>query len=157
MAATLPAFSEALGIAKAMAASNIPYFLSFVIRNNGMLLDGTPLNQAIEEIDAKIPVPPTGYFVNCVHAIVLLSGFAAARIQERNLAGRIVGFQANTSAKSPEELDGLEELESEEPQSFANQMLEVYRKYQIPILGGCCGTDTRHMECLAIKLKGISV
>ncbi len=156
MAATLPALSEALGLARAMATAKIPYFLSFVIRKNGRLLDGTPLDQAIEKIDTNTPVPPTGYFVNCVHPKVLLSALDVAGFQKGNSIERIVGFQANTSAKSPEELDGLEELESEEPEIFGSLMLKVYKKYQIPILGGCCGTDTRHMEYLAKKLKGIS-
>ena len=52
-----------------------------------------------------------------------------------------MGFQANTSAKSPEDLDGIEELESEDPEIFGRLMLEVYEKYRMPILGGCCGTD----------------
>ncbi|MCH8126038.1 homocysteine S-methyltransferase family protein [candidate division KSB1 bacterium] len=156
MAATLPALSEALGIARAMAVAKIPYFLSFVIRKNGRLLDGTPLDQAIEKIDTNTPVSPTGYFVNCVHPKVLLSAFDAVGIQKGNLAERIVGFQANTSPKSPEDLDGIEELESEDPEIFGSLMLEVYEKYRMPILGGCCGTDARHMESLAKKLKGIS-
>lgn len=152
-AATLPAFPEALGIARAMAVSKIPYFLSFVITQNGTLLDGTPLDQAIGKIDTNTSTPPTGYFVNCVHPKVLLLGLDAIGEIVHNFAERILGFQANASAKSPEELDGLEELDSEEPEIFASLMLEVYEKYRIPILGGCCGTDTRHVECLAQKLK----
>ena len=54
-AATLPALSEAQGIATAMAKHGLPYILSFVIRRDGTLLDGTPLAQAIETIDDTTP------------------------------------------------------------------------------------------------------
>jgi len=62
---------------------------------------------------------------------------------------RLIGLQANTSKRSPEELDGLEQLEGETPEAFAEQMLEVHRQHGTRILGGCCGTDDRHIRCLA--------
>jgi homocysteine S-methyltransferase len=152
-ATTLPAFSEASGLAAAMAATNLPYILSFVIRGSGALMDGTPLSQAIEEIDASVSRPPTGYAVNCVHPTILLEGLAQAGFEERSLTERIVGFAANTSAKSPEELDGLAELDTETADRLAELMRVVSKRYHIPILGGCCGTGTEHIECLAVQLK----
>ncbi len=95
---TLPAFSEAYGIAAAVAKTNLPYILSFVIRGSGALLDGTPLHQAIEEIDATLVRPPTGYAVNCVHPTIFLEGLTQEEIEKRSLTERIVGFAANTSA-----------------------------------------------------------
>jgi homocysteine S-methyltransferase len=152
-AMTLPAFSEADGIAAAVTKTNLPYILSFVIRGSGALLDGTPLHQAIEEIDATLARPPTGYAVNCVHPTILLEGLTQEEIEKRSLTERIVGFAANTSAKSPEELDGLEEIDAEEPDRFAELMRAVYDQYHIPILGGCCGTGTDHIESLAGQFK----
>ena len=149
MAATLPAFSEAHGMATAMAATGRPYVLSFVLRRDGALLDGTLLRHVIEEIDATVARPPTGYFVNCVHPTVLHAALIAGEIEERGLLDRLIGFQANTSARSPEELVHLEELETEEPTTFAASMLQIHQRFDIPILGGCCGTDTRHIERLA--------
>jgi homocysteine S-methyltransferase len=155
-ATTLPAFSEASGLAAAMAKTNLPYILSFVIRGSGALLDGTPLYQAIEDIDATVSRPPTGYAVNCVHPTILLKGLVQEEIEGRSLTERIVGFSANTSTKSPEELDGLAELDTESPDRLAELMGVVSRQYHIPILGGCCGTGTEHIECLAIQLKASS-
>lgn len=152
-AATLPASSEAHGIAAAMARTNLPYVLSFVIRRGGTLLDGTPLHQVIEEIDATLARPPTGYAVNCVHPTILMEGLTRDEIERRSLTERIVLFSANTSAKSPEELDGLDELDTEGPATFAELMRAVYEQFHIPILGGCCGTGTDHIECLAGQLK----
>ncbi len=153
IAATLPAFSEAHGIATAMARTDLPYILSFVIRRSGTLLDGTPLHQAIEEIDGTLAQPPTGYAVNCVHPTVLTEGLIQDQIERRSLNERIVRFSANTSAKSPEKLEGMDELDTQEPDTFAELMQAVYERFHIPILGGCCGTGTDHIECLAGQLK----
>jgi homocysteine S-methyltransferase len=78
-ASTLPAFGEAQGMAAAMARTGLPYMLSFVIRPEGTLLDGTTLENAIEAIDSTLPEPPTGYAVNCVHPIVLQEGLTILR------------------------------------------------------------------------------
>jgi homocysteine S-methyltransferase len=151
-AATLPAFSEALGIARAMATTGLPYILSFVIRDNGTLLDGTPLHQAIQKIDAGVHRSPIGYAVNCVHPIVLIKGLTRDELAQRSLSNRLVGFSANTSAKRPEELDGLEDLETDEPEILGLLMQKVHQKYGTKILGGCCGTSTNHIEFIAKKL-----
>jgi homocysteine S-methyltransferase len=152
-AATLPALSEAQGIATAMAKLGLPYMLSFVIRRDGTLLDGTPLARAIETLDDTLPKSPTGYAVNCVHPTVFSDGLAALEKHGPALTKRILSFQANTSAKDPKELDGLGELETEKPEILAELMLRAHRQFHIPFLGGCCGTDTSHIECLASAHK----
>ena len=151
-AATLPAFSEALGIARAIATTGLPYILSFVIRDNGTLLDGTPLHQAIQKIDAEVHRSPIGYAVNCVHPTVLSKGLARDELAQRSLLNRLVGFSANTSAKRPEELDGLEDLDVDEPEIIGLLMQKVHQKYGTKILGGCCGTNANHIEFIAQKL-----
>jgi homocysteine S-methyltransferase len=152
-AATLPALSEAQGIATAMANQGLLYILSFVIRRDGTLLDGTPLGQAIETIDNTTPKPPTGYAVNCVYPTVFGDGMAALEKYNPALIKRILSYQANTSAKDPEELDGLGELETEKPEILADLMIQAYQRFHTPFFGGCCGTDTSHIECLASVYK----
>jgi homocysteine S-methyltransferase len=154
-AATLPALSEAQGIAKAMAKQGLPYILSFVIRRDGTLLDGTPLALAIETIDGTTPKSPTGYAVNCVHPAIFIDGLAALEKYSPALTQRILSFQANTSAKDPKELDALSELETEKPEILAELMLKAHRQFHTPFFGGCCGTDTSHIECLASAHKAI--
>ena len=145
LASTLPAAEEALGIARAMAPLGVPYLLSFIIAADGTLLDGTPLGEAIARIDAAVSPAPAAYMVNCVHTSV----FARAAPP-----GRVVGLQANTSRKNPRELEGLAELETEEPRIFAEGMAELQRRFGLRILGGCCGTDHRHIGALAERLAG---
>ena len=70
LAATLPAMSEAIGLAQAQAATGLPYVISFVARPEGTLLDGTPLKTAIATIDASVTPRPLAYLINCTHASV---------------------------------------------------------------------------------------
>jgi homocysteine S-methyltransferase len=152
-AATLPTFSEAHGIAHVMAKSGLPYILSFVVRPTGTLLDGIALRSAIELIDATVQPAPLGYGVNCVHPSVLAEALVAGQLAGTPLMARLVNFQANTSALPPAQLDNAPELLTADPAAFATQMAQVCRQFEIPIRGGCCGTDTRHMEQLARQMQ----
>ncbi len=78
IANTLPAVVEARGIADAFAATGLPYILSFVVRADGTVLDGTPLERAIDDIDAATASAPAGYGINCVHPSLLAEALAAA-------------------------------------------------------------------------------
>lgn len=149
MAATLPAFEEARGIAALMGESGIDWMLSFVIRPDGRLLDGTPLAVAIESIDAESASAPVGYSVNCVHPSVLASALPSLPPQARS---RLLSFQANTSRRPPEELDGLEALETEDPGLFADRLAAVGATAALRIVGGCCGAGPEQMEALAARL-----
>jgi S-methylmethionine-dependent homocysteine/selenocysteine methylase len=141
----VPALSEALGLARAMAACGLPIVISFVARRTGVLLDGTPLEVAIATIDDRVDPAPVGYMLNCVHPFVLASALAAQPAATR----RIIGLQANTSAREPEELDGATELETAEPGPFARELAAVTRAFGLRVVGGCCGTDAEHIDALA--------
>ncbi|MBI2214457.1 MAG: homocysteine S-methyltransferase family protein [Acidobacteria bacterium] len=148
VAATLPCLEEARGIASLLARSGVSWILSFVVRRNGTLLDETPLAEAIERIDDEVACAPLGYSINCVHPDV----FRAAVERAGEAASRIVALQANASALSPEELDGRESVEGDDPAAWAAAMLEAKRAASIPIVGGCCGTSPAHMRALAEAL-----
>lgn len=152
MAATLPALTEAVGVARAMALTGKPYIASFIVRRSGCLLDGTPLAAAIETIDGVVVPPPVFYLINCVHPAVFEEALAADERFRENQSSRLAGLQANTSVKSPEELDGLPELDQEEPQLFADAMMHACHRFRLRVLGGCCGTDARHIAALAARM-----
>ncbi len=156
VAKTLPAFPEALGIARRMAATEAPYILSFVVRRDGTLLDGTPLDEAVARIDNEIPRAPAHYNVNCVHASVFAAAMAATRARSPQDAARILGLDANTSAKTPEELEGLEELETEDPEDFGRNVWELNKSCGTVYLGGCCGSSTEHIEALARRGRAVN-
>lgn len=153
MAATLPAVLEARGMATALADLGIPYVISFVIGPDGAVLDGTPLHSAIDQIDSITQHPPLFYLINCVHPTVFDQALTREVNVSRSVQKRLLGIQANTSSKSPEELDGLEQLDGSDPESFAEELLALHHKFGIKVIGGCCGTDQRHIEAIA---EGVS-
>ena len=151
-AATLPAVSEAYGIASAISAHGIPYILSFVVRADGSILDGTPLHEAIDLIDSEIHPAPVFYMVNCVHPTIFEQAIVHNTAISENITDRILGFQANTSVKSPEELDELSYLDTSDPGEFADLMISLHNRFGIKVLGGCCGSDERHITEIAKRL-----
>jgi len=160
LAATLPALDEALGIADACAQTDCPYVLSFVLRPDGCLLDGTPLTEAIAEIDAR-EHPPAGYWINCTHPEVFAAGLREARAANASAAARVIGFQANTSPRDPSEYDALTSLETMRPADFAAALIALQAEFSLRVLGGCCGTRAAHIRALAggadFSPRGISI
>ena len=152
-ASTLPALTEAIGIAKAMSETKKDYVISFVIRDNGKLLDGTLLTDAIKIIDDSVLTPPLFYLTNCIHPDVLHNSFINLKDEDDILKKRLFGIQANASSKSPEELDTLENLDADSPVNWARGMVDLNKKYNLKILGGCCGTDARFISSIVELLK----
>jgi homocysteine S-methyltransferase len=152
LAATLPALSEATGLAKALAATGKPYIMSFVFRPEGTMLDGTPLKDAISIIDADVNPKPTAYMANCTHASIFKSAILHDTNSSSTVRKRVAGLLANTAALNPEELDDSEELVEEDPQIFGQSLAALHAEMGLKILGGCCGTDDRHIDNLAKRL-----
>jgi homocysteine S-methyltransferase len=148
-ASTLPALSEALGMARVFSSITSDYILSFVVRPNGTLLDGTSLHEAISTIDTHVDSPPIAYMINCVHPRVFETAVNDPLHSSAFVRNRILGLQANTSAKTPEELDGLLELDTADALPFAQEMDALRTSCGTRLLGGCCGTDARHISALA--------
>jgi homocysteine S-methyltransferase len=152
LAATLPALSEAIGLAQAQAATGLPYLISFVVRPSGTLLDGTPLKTAIASIDAAVSPQPLAYLINCTHASIFRNALMHKDNSAPHVRQRIIGLLANTAALSPEDLNESSELHEEAPEVFANNLAALRDELGMKILGGCCGTDDRHIERLATAL-----
>ena len=149
LASTMPEIHEALGMAEALASTGCPYLVSFIVRPSGCLLDGTPLDEAISRIEDQVVPRPLGYLVNCIHSSALDAALCTPPGHRALDTGRLLGLQANTSSKSPEELDGSEELEGEAPELFASGMCALRNRFGLRVLGGCCGTDAGHIAALA--------
>ena len=149
LATTLPNVMEAIGIAKAMEKTGVPYILSFVIDRNGLVLDGTDLWGAISLIDSETVHQPLCYMVNCSYPT-----FLHAEQQPKALFTRLLGFQANSSSLSHSELDDSAELQAEEVSGWVAEMLNLNREYGVKILGGCCGTDDTYLRSLIESNSG---
>lgn len=156
LASTLPALSESLGLARAQAATGLPYLISFVARPEGTLLDGTPLKDAITAIDAAVAPRPLAYLINCTHASVFSRAILHGTNSSPLVRERVIGLLANTAPLTPEELDDSAELMEEEPELFGRSVAALHGELGMKVLGGCCGTDSRHIECLARNLSGFT-
>lgn len=154
LAATLPAISEATGLAFALAATGKPYMVSFVVRPEGTLLDGTPLRDAIAIIDAAVTPRPLAYMINCTHASFARAALTHEVNSSPMVRQRVTGLLANTAALSPEDLNESVGLVEEDPEVFAESVAELHWTLGLKILGGCCGTDDRHIRSLAARLAG---
>ncbi|RII29961.1 MAG: homocysteine methyltransferase [Geobacter sp.] len=152
LASTLPALSEALGLAQAQAATGLDYMVSFVARPEGTLLDGTPLKDAIAAIDAQASPRPLAYLINCTHASIFRRALLHGDNSSPYVRERVVGLLANTASLSPEELNESVELVEEAPEVFGSMVAGLHRELGMKVLGGCCGTDDRHINCLAEML-----
>lgn len=144
IAETLPAMEEAIGIARALEKTGLPYFISFVISRDGRVLDGTALHTAIKIIDESTTQKPLGYMVNCVYP-----SFLNAENQPPRLYKRLVGCLANASSLDHCELDGADELQMENVEEWGELMLQLNQKHGVKVLGGCCGTNETHLQYIA--------
>jgi S-methylmethionine-dependent homocysteine/selenocysteine methylase len=140
---TIPALSEALGIARAAAQTNTPYIISFVISRQGKILDGTTLAEAIQTIDSSVSKPPIGYAVNCAHPSFLLP-----EKQDKSIFNRLIAFNANSSSLDHCDLENADCLHVDNIQEWGDQMLELNKKWGVKVLGGCCGSGVEHIEYL---------
>ena len=151
-AGIMPSLFEAAGLAEAADETNLPYIISFTIQKNGKLIDGTKISDAIAYIDENTRNKPLCYMTNCVHPKILFEALSQPFNQNAAVQKRFRGIQANTSPLSYAELDGSVDLKTSSPKDFADDMIRLSEIVPIKIWGGCCGTDDRHIECLAEKL-----
>ena len=149
----MPALSESIGMARAMENTSLPYIISFMIKKDGKLLDGTTINEAIRVIDNATNRNPLCYMTNCVHPNVVDEALSQTYNQTDIVKTRFKGIQANTSPLSPEELDNCCDLKTSDANSLAYDMLKLYKDFNLKIFGGCCGTDDTHMNEIAKRLN----
>jgi S-methylmethionine-dependent homocysteine/selenocysteine methylase len=150
---TLSTALEAVGMARGMALTGCPYAIGPVLDQHGHLPDGTPLETVIDTIDRAVTPRPVHYFINCTHPTVALAGLDAASARGGDIS-RVIGIKANGSTEAPTDLDGAQSVHSDPPNDWAGSMveLELRDRFGLRVLGGCCGTDGRHILALAIRL-----
>lgn len=150
IAETLPSVDEAVGIARAMEQTRLPYIISFVINRDGHVLDGSRLVDATCRIDSSTDRQPLGYMVNCAYPT-----FLHAATQPRELFSRLIGYQANASSLDHCDLDQADALEAEDVSEWGAAMLDLNRSHGVTILGGCCGTGPEHLRYLASEARTV--
>lgn len=144
-AITMTHAEEAIGIARAAQALDIPSVVSFTVETDGKLPSGQTLKDAIEQVDLATAEAPAYYMINCAHP----THFADVLTADGPWLTRIRGLRANASTLSHAELDQAEQLDDGDPVELGRQYRALLEQLnQINILGGCCGTDHRHVEAI---------
>lgn len=142
---TLTNIDEAIGIALAAKAHGMPCAISFTVETDGRIITGRTIQDAIESVDAATEGHPHYYMINCAHP----SHFEGALDHGSAWIQRIGGIRANASAMSHAELDNSDTLDAGDPPDFGRRYRAlVDRMPQIRVLGGCCGTDHRHIAAI---------
>lgn len=154
-AGIIPALPEAIGMARAMEQTNLPYIISFMLRDNGRLIDGTTIHDAILQIDNSVKIKPVCYMANCIHPNILYKALSCDFNNSLLVKKHFHGIQANTSDLSPEELDDSAELKCSNCMELAQSIRRLSEIISLKIIGGCCGTDDTHINQIAqdIALK----
>jgi len=142
---TLTYVEEAIGIVRAAAASGMPAAVSFTVETDGRLPTGQPLAEAIEQVDRETAGAAAYFMVNCAHPTHFLP-----TLEGPGPWHRVLGIRANASTKSHAELDESEELDDGDPAELAREYLAIGERLDhLTVLGGCCGTDHRHIASVA--------
>jgi S-methylmethionine-dependent homocysteine/selenocysteine methylase len=138
---TIPNITEAIGIALAAKAEGMPVVISFTVETDGRLPSGEMLQDAIEQVDATTDGTPAYYMINCAHPTHFADVLGA-----NSWTNRIRGVRANASTKSHAELDEATQLDEGNLEELGSRYLDlVDRLENLNVLGGCCGTDYRHV------------
>ncbi len=143
---------EAVGIVQAAKTAGMPVAISFTTETDGRLPSGTTLRDAIEATDETSAGYPAYYMINCAHPTHLREALAAAG----NWRDRIRGLRANASRRSHKELDESPDLDEGNPEELGQEYQELRGSLRnLSVVGGCCGTDHRHIAAIARALGGV--
>lgn len=142
---TMNNINEAIGIARAAKRLGMPCMIAFTVETDGRLVTGSTLREAIETTDRETGGYPLYYMINCAHP----THFAQALATGEAWLDRVLGVKANASAKSHAELDESETLDPGDPIDLGQRYSALRRAFPtMRILGGCCGTDHRHIAAI---------
>jgi S-methylmethionine-dependent homocysteine/selenocysteine methylase len=143
---TLTYPEEAIGIVRAARRTAMPVVVSFTVETDGRLPSGMPLREAIEQVDAETDGAAEYFMINCAHP----THFAGALEDNEAWTARLGGLRANASRKSHAELDEAEELDEGDPAELAEHHRALRPRLPgVKVVGGCCGTDHRHVAAIA--------
>lgn len=136
---------EAIGFVRAADKVGLPVVVSFTVETDGTLPSGQPLGEAIREVDAATRQAAAYFMINCAHP----DHFRDV-LTDADWLRRIKGLRCNASRCSHAELDAAEELDAGVPDELALLYRSLVEKMPwVNVLGGCCGSDLRHVTAIA--------
>jgi homocysteine S-methyltransferase len=149
-AVTITNIPEAIGIARAAKERGAPLAMSFTLETDGRLPTGDAMGKAVETVDEATGGAPAYYMINCAHP----THFAGTLAEGGAWLKRLRGIRANASKRSHAELDAAPDLDDGNPAELGAEYRALLSQHgQITVLGGCCGTDHRHVEAISHACK----
>jgi S-methylmethionine-dependent homocysteine/selenocysteine methylase len=141
-AMTLTYADEAIGLARAASDAGLPCVISFTVETDGRLPSGQRLGDAVEAVDQATGGAPAYFMINCAHP----THFESVLDAGEPWTARVRALRANASSKSHAELDELDGLDPGDPVDLGARHGALRDKLpRVNVLGGCCGTDDRHV------------
>ncbi len=138
---TMTYTDEAIGVARAAQEAGMPAVISFTLETDGRLPDGQALGDAIGAVEDATGGSPAYYMINCAHPTHF------DHVLDGPWVERVRALRANASTRSHEELDEAEDLDAGDPHDLAARYAALREKWPtLNVVGGCCGTDDRHVS-----------
>jgi S-methylmethionine-dependent homocysteine/selenocysteine methylase len=149
-ALTFTQSDEAIGVVRAAQNVGLPVVVSFTVETDGRLPTGQPLGDAIRSVDDATAGSVAYFMVSCAHP-----DHFSPELVDADWTRRIRGLRCNASRKSHAELDNCEVLDDGNPEELSRQYEAILSTMPwLNVFGGCCGTDLRHVTCIAHAVKG---
>ena len=150
---TMTTAAEAIGVVRAAGQVGLPIAVSFTVETDGRLPDGTPLGDAVRAVDEATDSGAAHFLVNCAHPRHVAGGLDDGAWRQR-----VAGTRVNASLLSHAELDSSPTLDEGEPGTLAADVDALLRPHlpALRIVGGCCGTDARHVAAMWGEAAGVS-
>ena len=149
-AITMNYVEEAIGIALAAKEAQMPVAISFTVETDGRLPTGQSMKSAICQVDEATSAYPAYFMINCAHP----THFEGIAVEGGDWVGRIQGLRANASRMSHAELNDAPKLDSGNPEELGGQYAQFKSIFpNLNVMGGCCGTDHRHVTHIARACK----
>jgi homocysteine S-methyltransferase len=147
-AITMNYAEEAVGLARAAKRATMPVVISFTVETDGRLPTGQSLGDAIKQVDDATSGSPAYFMINCAHP----SHFDQVLGEDEPWLERIRGLRANASRMSHAELDEASEIDAGIPSDLGREYVGLRNRQlrNLNVMGGCCGTDHRHIEHIAL-------
>jgi len=150
VAATFNNVPESIGVIRAANEAGIPIGVSLTLTPEGRLRSGPALGEAIETIDEATNGGAAWFGTNCSHPLE----FEPALGDRGPWLDRLRYIRPNAAKMDKIALCSLGHLEDGDPVELGGQMGEVARRLPgVDIIGGCCGTDERHLSEIALNVN----
>ena len=146
---TLNYSEEATGIVRAAREAATPVVVSFTVETDGTLPSGQRLADAILAVDEATDAYAAYFMINCAHPDHFSTVLTAP-----GPWGRVRGIRANASRMSHDELDQAPELDRGDEAELAAAYHDLRRVLpQLAVVGGCCGTDLKHLQSICDAVR----